>query len=82
MINVIHIVVAKNDDRYFHVLYFLYAKLINKIRRGNKTENSNIFSTKNPIYTIKTIDNLIQNLKKYYESTNEKKIALLMKNFF
>ena len=49
--------------------------------RTFKTENSNIFSIKNPNYTIQNIENLIQNLKKYYESTNDKKIASLMKNF-
>ena len=49
--------------------------------RTFKTENSNIFSTKNPNYTIQNIENLIQNLKKYYESTNDKKITSLMKNF-
>ena len=49
--------------------------------RTFKTENLNIFLAKDPVYDNKSVESLIQNLKKYYESANEKKIILLIKKF-
>ena len=46
-----------------------------------KTENPNIVLVKDPIYNNSKIENLIQNLEKFYSNTNEKKVSLIMKSF-